>query len=54
MFFWVIPVSLSRSEQMECMKWQRWSEEYQEFYLTPAEADQCKAHNITINAPVKF
>ena len=46
-------VGLSRSEAVECFKWQRQAEQYPGFYLTEWQARQCAAKSIIISAPVK-
>lgn len=45
--------SMNRSEKVECRKWQEDAAKYQGFYIVQWQADQCKAHDIIINAPVK-
>lgn len=50
---WVAYGSLDRSEIVECKKWQSEASEYNGFYLTHWQSEQCRAHKITINAPVK-
>lgn len=44
---------LNRSERLECLAWRNYSQQYAGFYLTEWQADQCLAHDITINAPIK-
>ena len=44
---------IKKSAQVECYKWQDQAQEFPLFYLTQAQADQCKALNISIDAPVK-
>lgn len=45
--------SIDKKEINECRKWQEYSAQYSGFYLVQWQADQCKAHEIIINAPVK-
>lgn len=51
--FLLLSLSLSRNEVYECNQWQGWSKQFDGFYLTQWQADQCAAHGISINAPVK-
>jgi len=46
---------IDKSELVDCLKWQKQAEEYRVsgFYLLQWQADQCKAHNIIINAEVR-
>lgn len=46
-------LSLSRSEKVECYKWQDQAKQYPGFYLTQWQAMQCEAHGFTIDVPVK-
>lgn len=46
--------ALDRAEIVECNQWAKQAEEFgSAFYLTQWQADQCNAHNISINAIVK-
>lgn len=49
----VVNGSFDRQEIGECHKWQTWATEYKDFYLTSWQSDQCAAHNITVDAPVR-
>ena len=42
-----------KNEISECKKWQEYAAQYEGFYLVQWQADQCKAHSIQINAPIK-
>lgn len=44
---------LQRQERYECYMWKFQAEEYTDFYLTQWQADQCAAHKIAVNAPIK-
>lgn len=46
-------VGTGRSEVMECNKWNQEADAYPGFYLAHWQKDQCDAHGIVINAPVK-
>lgn len=50
---WLAIKSVDRDEIIECRKWQEYSAQYSGFYLVKWQADQCAAHNIIINSPVK-
>lgn len=50
--------AMQRSEAIECNKLVKQAEEFGQvkrdlFYITKAEDEMCRAHNIIINAPVK-
>lgn len=49
---WALNTSVSRSEVVDCLKWQSYAEAYPNFWLTQWQKEQCDAHNITVNAPV--
>ena len=44
---------MNMGEINECNGWQNQSQHFPEFYLTQWQADQCKAHGIQIDAPIK-
>jgi len=48
-----INAGIDKDEIRECKKWQEYSAQYQGFYIVQWQKDQCDAHQITINAPVK-
>jgi hypothetical protein len=50
---WATVNAMNSNEVVECNQWQSQASEYSGFYLTHWQADQCKAHNIIINAPIK-
>lgn len=45
--------ALNRVEVSECMKWEQEAIEYPQYFIKQWQADQCKAHDIIINAPVQ-
>jgi hypothetical protein len=45
--------AIQKSERLECIKWQKWAQEYPTFYLTQWQDAQCRHYNVPINAPVK-
>lgn len=44
---------LDKSEEVECYKLQKQSEDHQTFHLTYNEKRMCDFHGIVINAPVQ-
>lgn len=49
----VVNVSLDKNAKVDCLHWQQEAQNYQGFYLTHWQAEQCKSVNIIINAPIK-
>ncbi len=49
----VILASITANEKTECREWQEQAAKFEGFYLTNWQAEQCQAHSIIINAPVK-
>ena len=43
----------TRQEKYECRKWEKQASEYPNYYLTSWQDEQCRAHGIKINAPIK-
>lgn len=43
----------SVSEKHECYRWKNNAKTLINFYMTAAEAEQCRFHGIQIDAPVK-
>lgn len=43
----------NKQEIVDCNTWAQQANAYPAFYLTHWQKDQCDAHGITINAPVK-
>lgn len=50
---WAVDRSIDKSEIVECEKLRTQSQNYTGFYLLQWQMEQCQAHNININAPVK-
>lgn len=46
-------VSLDKSEISSCLKLKKQAEEIQGFFLIQWQDQMCKAHNITVDAPVR-
>ncbi len=53
LFVFVLNIGMSRSEVVDCLKWQQQAEDYPAFYLLKWQAEQCQAHNIDIDAPIR-
>lgn len=47
------PLAFDRNEEMECKGWQQEAQNNPQFYLLGWQAEQCAAHHITVDAPVK-
>lgn len=50
--------AVERGEVIDCEKWQQQAEDARQgernlFYLEKWQADQCEAHGIVINAPIR-
>ena len=45
--------ALDAHEQVECYKWQQQASQFEGYYLTDWQKQQCDHHNIIINAPIK-
>ena len=50
---WIMLIGFDRTEVVECLKWQNEAKEYQKYYLTAWQDEQCRAHSIVVDAPVK-
>ncbi len=44
---------IDRSEVVECRAWEQQAKDYDQFYIAKWQDEQCKAHKIIINAPIK-
>lgn len=49
----LLPHALDRQAVADCTKWESYSKEYTNFYLTKSEDSECRAVGIIINAPVR-
>ncbi|MDE2102573.1 MAG: hypothetical protein KGL39_35325 [Patescibacteria group bacterium] len=49
----LLNIGLSRQEEAECYQWQNQAKHYAGFYLTQWQSEQCLAHGISIDAPIK-
>lgn len=43
----------NKQEIVDCNTWAEQATQYQGFYITHWQAEQCEAHHITVNAPIK-
>ncbi len=50
--FHLINAGVKLHEISECLTWEKHAEEYQLFYLTEWQDQQCRHHGIEIDAPV--
>ncbi len=46
--------SMNEQERNDCNHWAEQARVYPGFFLTQWQADQCKAHDIVVNAPIKL
>jgi len=53
LLFWGVMMGISRAEKIECRTWQKEAQEIQGYWLTQWQADQCQAHGIKVEAPIK-
>lgn len=52
-FGFILNIGMNKSEVVNCNKWKAEASEYANYYLLQWQADQCAAHNIEIDAPIK-
>jgi hypothetical protein len=52
-FSWALLTGIERSEKAECLQWQKEAKQFAGYYLTKWQAEQCMAHNIKVEAPIK-
>lgn len=50
---WGVRLAFDVSETHECRVWQADASKYADYYIMSWQQEQCQAHHITINAPVK-
>lgn len=48
----ILPIAVNKMEVVDCLKLKAYSEQFDGFYLTEAEAGMCERQKIEINAPV--
>lgn len=53
LFFGALVVGLDRQAKADCETWRNQAEEYEAFYLTKWQKEQCDAVGVEVNAPVK-
>lgn len=44
---------VEKAEKAECLKWQDYAHQFESFYLTQAEKQQCDRYQVEIDAPVE-
>lgn len=49
---WAAVYSLNKEEIRSCNNWRLMATQYQDFYLTRSQAEQCTHHGIMIDAPI--
>lgn len=47
-FYWFMSGTFDRMEIAECLKWQAEAQEFENYYITPWQKDQCNYHDIKI------
>jgi hypothetical protein len=52
LFIWGMEQGFDRQEVVECNQWKAQAAEFENFYLTGWQADQCEAHGITIDTTI--
>ena len=50
---WALNYGVNKQEVVDCLTWQQQADVYPAFYLLKWQKDQCDAHHITVNAPMK-
>jgi hypothetical protein len=45
--------AIDKQESIDCLKWQKEATQYPSYFLKQWQSDQCKAHDIVINAEIK-
>jgi len=49
----ILVKSVNNSEMEECMKWQQEAQEIRGYWITNWQSEQCLAHNLPVDAPIK-
>lgn len=52
-FGWAVATGINKQEQSECETWKAEAKEFPGYYLVSWQRDQCAAHGVEIDAPVK-
>lgn len=50
---WLGGKAMDRSAEAECHKWAKQAEQFEGFYLTTWQEEQCQAVGVEVNAPIK-
>lgn len=53
LFVWVGNIAMTKSAKVDCLQWQAQAQEFNQFYLTKWQSEQCKSVGIIVNAPIK-
>ena len=53
LFVFVAGIAIDKSARIDCLHWQQEAQNYQGFYLTRWQAEQCKSVKVEVNAPIK-
>lgn len=53
LFVWQFNIALTKSAKVDCLQWQAQAQEFNQFYLTKWQSEQCKSVGIIVNAPVR-
>jgi len=53
MIIWSADKAMQRTEEYDCNKWSQEADQYENYYQTDWQVEQCNRYNITINAPIK-
>lgn len=53
LFAGAIVIGFDRNEEVECLTWASQAKQFDNYYITSWQKQQCDAHGITIEAPVK-
>ncbi len=52
-FINLIGISADRQAVVDCTGWQQEAAQYQTFWITPNQKEECDSVNLIINAPVR-
>ena len=47
-FAFALYIGVNRAERAECEKWQRWSEQFVDYYSTGWQLAQCQHHGLPL------
>lgn len=52
-FVWAVLIGLNKQDRVDCITWENQAKEFQGFFLTKAQDEQCRALGIIINTDIK-